>query len=64
MRHFINEPWQLPFNRFSARPTELNIYLLLFLGLGDTKQMEPEEINSILLHDLPNSCEKQYYTQG
>ena len=41
-----------------------NNYLPLFLGSSNAKKMDPEELNEILLHAVPNSWERQAYLQG
>ena len=51
--------WDLLFNIFTARLTELNNYLSFFPGSSAAKKMDPEELNKILLHDVPKYLEKQ-----
>ena len=55
----MRKPLYLPFNRFYARLTELNIYLPLFLVSSESKKTPPEELNKILLYAVPNVWENQ-----
>ena len=42
---------------------ELNNHLSLYPGSDAAKKMDPEEINKILLHAVPNLWAKQAYIQ-
>ena len=47
--------------RYTARLTKLNEYIPLFPGPDDSKNIEEEEMNKILLHSVPNPWANQYY---
>ena len=64
MRPAMRKPRDLPLKKFAAQLTELNNYLLLFLGSVNAKKMDPEELNDILLRAVPNSWARQAYLQG
>ena len=64
MRHAMKKPRDVLFKRFSAQMKELNNYLPLFPVPSAAKKMDPEELNKILLHAVPNSWAKKSYIQG
>ena len=63
MRHATRKPWDLQLNIFVARLTELNNLLQIFPGSSVAKKMNPEELNEILIHAVPNSWAQQSYIQ-
>ena len=54
MRRAILKPQSMTFKRFEERLTEMNNFLPLFPGSDDSKKMEMEELNKILLHAVTN----------
>ena len=64
MRCAMCKPREILFKLFSARLTELNNYLPLFLGLSASNKMHPEELNEILLHAVLNGWAKHAYLQS
>ena len=64
MRRAMCKPREIIFKQFSARLTELNNYLTLFLGLSASNKMPPEELNEILLHAVPSGWAKYAYLQS
>ena len=54
----------MAFKNFAARLTEMNHFLPMFPGSDASKKMEMEELNKILLHEVPNAWAKQSYLQG
>ena len=59
MRHAIRKPQNTTFKRFAESLTEMNNFLMLFTGLDDSKKMEMEELNKILLHAVTNGWTKK-----
>ena len=59
MRHVIRKPQKTTFKRFAESLTEMNNFLMLFTGLDDSKKMEMEELNKILLHAVTNGWTKK-----
>ena len=53
MRRAMTKPRDLQFKRFAARLTELNNHLPLLPGSRVAKNMDPEELNNILLTPSP-----------
>ena len=64
MRHAMGKPPYLLFKIFAARLTELNNYLPFFPGLIAANKMDPEELNKILLHAVPNLWVKKAHVKG
>ena len=64
MRCVMLKPRRMTFKSFAARLTETNNFLPLFPGLDNSKKMEIEELNKILLHAVPNVQAKKSYLQG
>ena len=64
MRRAMKKPWDILFKRFAARLTELNKNLPLLPGSSATKNINPEELNKIILQAVPKSRGKQAYLQG
>ena len=64
MRCAMRKPWYILFKIFSAWLMELNNYVLLLPGSSTTKNMDPEELNKILIHSVSNSCSKRSYIKG
>ena len=60
----MQKPWDLLFDIFDARLTELNNYLPIFPQSSAAKKMDPEELSKIVIHAVPNSWKKQSYIQG
>ena len=54
----------LQFKIFVERLTELNYYLPLLLGLIAAKNIDPKDLNKIIIHAVPNSWAWQSYVQG
>ena len=61
MHNAMRKYWSLPFKHFAARLTEINNYLPLFTGSRKPNNMPPEELNEILIHNIPNVWENQSY---
>ena len=57
----MRKNWDFYFKRFAAQLTELNNYLPLFPGSSNSMKMAPDELNKIILHDIPNGWEKKSY---
>ena len=64
MSRAIQEPQGLLIKIFYARLTELINYLPIFPVSSAADKMDPEELNKIILHVVPNSWAKQAYIQG
>ena len=63
MRPAMRKPRDLPLKKFAAQLTELNNYLLLLPGSSNANNMDPEEINEILLRAVLNYWVRQAYIQ-
>ena len=64
MRRAMRKSWSMNFKRFAARLTEINNFLPLLPWSDASNKMEMEELNEILLHEVPNGWSKQSYLQG
>ena len=58
------KPRYLPFKRFAAWLIKLKTYLSLFPISSPSKNIPPEELNKIVLHNVPNRWKKKAYIQG
>ena len=57
----MHKPHDIFFKRFAAWLTEINNFLSLFPGSDSTNKMPSEELNEILLNDVPSGLAKQAY---
>ena len=64
MRRAMRKAQDLQFKIFASRLTEVNNCLPLLPGLSVAKKMDPEELNEVLLHAVPNSWAQQSHIQG
>ena len=61
----MHKPQSISFNCFAARLTEINNYLPLFPESSESKKMDSEELNEILLQCVPNGwAKKPIYKDG
>ena len=55
IRRDMRKPRHIQLKIFAAQLAELRNHLPLLLGSINAKKMDPEEINNILIHTVPNS---------